>query len=69
MHVGKGGGNPDAFAWLITPGETSGTFSYERIAGTGGGLSNLFLWGSGDAAPSLNPARSHCSVSASRVLA
>ena len=25
MHVGQGGGNPDAFAWLITPGETSGS--------------------------------------------
>ena len=48
MHVGQGGGNPDAFAWLITPGETSGSFSYERISGTGGGLSNLFLFGSGD---------------------
>ncbi|AQT58924.1 hypothetical protein [Cellvibrio sp. PSBB023] len=47
MHVGEGGGNPDAFAWLITPGEVSGTFSYERVAGKGGGLSNLFLWGSG----------------------
>lgn len=47
MHVGNGGGNPDAFAWLITPGETSGDFSYERISGTGGGLSNLFLFGSG----------------------
>jgi hypothetical protein len=48
MHVGNGGGNPDAFAWLITPGETSGYFSYERVAGTGGGLSNLFLFGSGE---------------------
>jgi hypothetical protein len=48
MHVGQGGGNPDAFAWLITPGETSGSFSYERISGTGGGLSNMFLFGSGD---------------------
>lgn len=47
MHVGQGGGDPDAFAWMITPGETSGTFSYERVAGKGGGLSNLFLFGSG----------------------
>ena len=45
-HVGQGGGNPDAFAWLITPGETSGSFDYERISGTGGGLSNMFLFGS-----------------------
>lgn len=49
MHVGQGGGNPDAFAWLIVPGETTGIFSYERIAGTGGGLSNLHLFGSGPA--------------------
>jgi hypothetical protein len=48
MHVGQGGGNPDAFAWLITPGTLSGDFSYERIAGTGGGLSNMFLFGSGE---------------------
>lgn len=47
MHVGQGGGNPDAFAWVITPGETSGSFSYKRVAGNGGGLSNMFLFGSG----------------------
>ncbi|HSC67094.1 MAG TPA: hypothetical protein VLC79_05365 [Cellvibrio sp.] len=47
MHVGQGGGNPDAFAWLITPGTTYGDFSYTRISGTGGGLSNMFLFGSG----------------------
>lgn len=47
MHVGHGGGDPDAFAWMITPGQTSGAFSYERVAGKGGGLSNMFLFGSG----------------------
>lgn len=47
MHVGEGGGNPDAFAWIITPGETSGYFSYHRVDGKGGGLSNLFLFGTG----------------------
>ncbi|WP_039916540.1 PEP-CTERM sorting domain-containing protein [Cellvibrio mixtus] len=47
MHVGQGGGDPDAFAWMISPGETSGSFSYERVAGKGGGLSNMFLFGSG----------------------
>ncbi len=47
MHVGQGGGNPDAFAWIITPGQTQGDFSYKVIAGTGGGLSNLFLFGTG----------------------
>lgn len=51
MHVGNGGGNPDAFAWLITPNTLSGDFSYERIAGTGGGLSNMFLFGSGEPVP------------------
>jgi PEP-CTERM motif len=47
MHVGQGGGDPDAFAWLITPDEVEGWFSYNRISGSGGGLSNLFLFGSG----------------------
>lgn len=47
MHVGHGGGNPDAFAWVITPGQTSGSFTYERVGGKGGGLSNMFLFGSG----------------------
>jgi hypothetical protein len=48
LHVGQGGGNPDAFAWLITPGTEAGLFSYTRIAGTGGGLGNLSLFGSGE---------------------
>lgn len=47
MHVGNGGGDPDHWAWLITSGETSGTFSYEKLQGSGGGLSNLMLWGAG----------------------
>ncbi|WP_331346451.1 hypothetical protein [Cellvibrio sp. UBA7661] len=47
MHVGHGGGNPDAFAWVITPDQTSGSFTYERVSGKGGGLSNMFLFGSG----------------------
>ena len=45
MHAGQGNGNPDAFAWLITPGATSGTFSYEDLDGKGGGLSGFRLWG------------------------
>ncbi len=44
-HVGNGGGDPDYFAWLVTPGAISGTFEYEILAGTGGGLSNIRLWG------------------------
>jgi hypothetical protein len=51
MHVGHGGGDPDAFAWLIAPGETSGYFSYDVVSGRGGGLSNLMLFGAG---PGLN---------------
>jgi hypothetical protein len=47
MHAGNGGGDPDVFAWLITPGTTSGHWHYERSAGGGGGLSNLSLWGNG----------------------
>jgi hypothetical protein len=47
MHVGNGGGDPDHWAWLITSGETSGTFSYQKLQGNGGGLSNLMLWGAG----------------------
>jgi hypothetical protein len=47
MHVGHGNGNPDYFAWSITPNQLSGTFSYKDLDGRGGGLSNLFLFGSG----------------------
>jgi hypothetical protein len=47
MHAGNGGGDPDVFAWLITPGTTSGHWRYVRSAGGGGGLSNLTLWGNG----------------------
>jgi hypothetical protein len=51
IHVGNGAGDPDYFAWLITPGETAGTWSYDRIFGGGGGLSNVRLWGRGTAVP------------------
>jgi len=54
MHVGEGNGDPDAFAWLITPGTLSGTFSYSDLDGRGGGLSNLFLFGSGVSLPESN---------------
>lgn len=47
MHVGNGGGNPDWFFWEITPKSLSGGFYYNRQTGGGGGLSNIFLWGSG----------------------
>ena len=49
IHVGGGGGDPDHFAFFITHGETTGTFSYDRLSGTGGGFSNIQLWSSGTA--------------------
>ena len=51
IHVGNGGGEPDYFAWLVTPGATSGTWSYDQLFGGGGGLSNAKLWGRGVAVP------------------
>jgi hypothetical protein len=48
MHVGNGGGDPDHWIWAIEQGATSGTFSYAKLTGTGGGLSNLKLYGAGD---------------------
>lgn len=53
IHVGNGGGDPDHFAWSITQGQTSGDWSYTLWSGTGGGLSNMHLWGSGEPAPTL----------------
>jgi len=48
IHVGNGAGDPDWLFWHVKAGELSGEFYYKRIAGGGGGLSNVFLWGSGD---------------------
>lgn len=48
IHVGQGGGAPDAWAWLMTPGDLSGTWSYDKLSGGGGGLSNIKLFGRGD---------------------
>jgi len=48
-HVGQGGGDPDWWLFLIEPGDTAGTWSYLINSGTGGGLSNIKLWGSGSA--------------------
>lgn len=48
MHVG--GGQKDAvdnFVWVVTPDELSGTWTYDKLSGKGGGLSNLKLWSSG----------------------
>jgi hypothetical protein len=46
-HVGQGGGDPDWWLFLLEPGATSGSWSYTIASGTGGGLSNIKLWGSG----------------------
>lgn len=48
LHVGSGSYDPDHFAWSITQGNSFGTWSYSKLAGNGGGLSNLHLWGSGE---------------------
>ena len=45
MHVGNGGGNPDSFLWSIAYGALTGTMTYERVDGGGGGFSNFKLWG------------------------
>ena len=48
MHVGGGQKNAvDNFEWLVTPETLSGTWSYSKLTGKGGGLSNIKLWGSG----------------------
>lgn len=48
MHVGGGQKNAvDNFVWVVTPDTLSGTWSYDKLSGKGGGLSNLKLWGSG----------------------
>ncbi len=48
IHVGNGRYDPDHFAWSISEGNTSGTWSYTKLSGNGGGLSNMHLWGSGE---------------------
>ena len=47
IHVGNGNGDPDHFAFLITPGDTEGLREYIRTSGGGGGFSNIVLWGRG----------------------
>jgi hypothetical protein len=47
VHVGEGGGDPDWWLFMVEPGDQTGTWSYVINSGTGGGLSNLKLWGSG----------------------
>jgi hypothetical protein len=44
MHAGGGQGTPDHFIWLLTPGQLSGTWSYDGGTANGGGLSNLKLY-------------------------
>lgn len=44
MHVGGGQGTPDHFIWRLTPGQLTGTWSYNGGTANGGGLSNLKLY-------------------------
>jgi len=46
-HVGNGAADPDEFMFLVEQGQTSGTWSYDRLSGGGGGFSNMQLFGSG----------------------
>jgi hypothetical protein len=48
LHAGNGGGEPDHFSFLVEPGESSGTWTYQVNSGTGGGFSNLRLFGNGE---------------------
>lgn len=48
MHVGGGNTNyVDSFEWRIIDKDTSGLWTYNKLNGTAGGMSNLQLWGSG----------------------
>ena len=47
VHVGEGGGDPDWWLFLVEPGDLTGPWSYAINSGSGGGLSNIKLWGSG----------------------
>ena len=44
FHLGGGAGDPDWFFFEIGPGATNGTFSVNRLTGSGGGFSNIVLW-------------------------
>ncbi len=57
MHVGGGQVAPDNWAWLMSDGATSGTWSLDFISSycdstdvrcNGGGLSNIKLWAAGE---------------------
>ncbi len=52
FHVGGGAGDPDHFAFLITPGDLTGTLQY-ILDGSGGGFSNIKLWGRGEGTTSV----------------
>jgi hypothetical protein len=49
VHIGNGGGEPDHWAWLLFDNAESGTWAINwtdnNNPGTGGGLSNIKLWG------------------------
>jgi hypothetical protein len=52
IHVGNGGGDPDHFIFVITPGDLSGILEYFICDDCkGGGFSNIVLWGRGASVP------------------
>ena len=51
VHVSTDNGDPDYFAWLITPGEILGRWKNEDLDGVGGGLINVKLWGRAASVP------------------
>lgn len=55
IHVGNGGGDPDHFSFLLAQGATTGTWSYQKISGGGGGLSNLRLFATESPTPNDPP--------------
>lgn len=55
VHVGQGGGDPDYWMFTVPANTLSGTWAYDIFSGTGGGLSNIKLWGSESPTPPGTP--------------
>ena len=48
FHLGNGAGDPDWFFFELTHDTNIADFSVVRLSGSGGGLSNINLWGTGE---------------------